>query len=169
MFLPTHPLLPFEILTKVSHTYEAWLQLILGSYSLLWERAFVLWHCWKISDKKSSSACCTVPCSHSSVSWIMNQWYEWFNIKKLRVNPHYSCFCRCGKLYRGIKSSGLRMMVYFESISSACKDFGWQLYLIGCIYRSHIKSSDAKGMGGWDAEVGTSHLIEHTSEENHVI
>ena len=28
--------------TKVSHTYEAWLQLILSPYSLLWERAFVL-------------------------------------------------------------------------------------------------------------------------------
>ena len=50
---------------------------------------------------------------------------------------------------RGIKSSGLRFMVYFESISSACKDFGWQLYLIGCIYRSRIKSSDAKGMSWW--------------------
>ena len=24
--------------------------------------------------------------------------YELFSIKKLRVNPHYSCFCRCGKL-----------------------------------------------------------------------
>ena len=86
---------------------------------------------------------------------------------------------------RGIKSSGLRFMVYFESISSACKDFGWQLYLIGCIYRSRIKSSDAKGMGCWGAglfffsrqklfpictdEVVTNHFIEYTSEEIHVI
>ena len=48
---------------------------------------------------------------------------------------------------RGIKSSGLRMMEYFESTPSACIELGWQLYFIICLYIRGIKSSDAKGMG----------------------